>query len=174
MECGQRDRKYNSSIRGKMALSSTSVKDLINGLATLQIFDSGSSLIENVVYTFSSASLVFSTQGEYTITADEYIQFAQITNAFSINIQTVFNPSLAITSPFNVLQVTDTNDGAGALNFLFSNGSTPTYDINATYPAGGVLTHKRGNDCILTYQEFNYYLLNSIHYKNEIITFFNL
>jgi hypothetical protein len=155
-----------------MALTSTIVIDKVANTAEVQI--TSIDLIEDITYTFSSNSLGFLPQVLYTITAEEYIQFVSILTAFNLAIITNFSAIPFLFSTFEVTSISDTNDGIDTLKFLFEKTPDLLYDLTAIYPAGDVSFAKREQATTLTFEEWTYYLLTSLHFNQEVAKQFRL
>lgn len=154
-----------------MALTSTTVNDLSANTSTLSILGD---MTESVVYTKSTNSFLFSSQLTFTITPTQYLQFAVILIAYNANIVNVFNPSFSVSTPFNVSSISDINDGVGNLNFLCNAGGHRLYSISCAVPNGNCVFAARNSNITLTFDEFQFYLSSSIHFKNEIIKSYSL
>lgn len=154
-----------------MAISSITSNDLALNTSTLTI--TGDAL-ESIIYTKSTNSFAFSPQLTFTVTPTQYLQFAAILIAYNTNIINIFNPSFIVSTPFNVTNISDTNDGVSTLNFLCNAGGHRLYSIASIYPAGNCVFAARLSGTTLTFDELQLYLTCSIHYKNEIIKSFNL
>jgi len=154
-----------------VAISSVISNDLLANTSTLTLSGDAS---ESIIYSKSTNSFFFAAQPTFSITPSQYLQFSSMLLAFNVNVNNIFNPNSNVSSTFNISNVSDTNDGINSLNYLCSWGSNRLYAITSTYPLGNCVFGARNNKINLTFDEFQFYLLCSVHYKNEIIKSFHL
>lgn len=157
-----------------MAISSTTINDLIVGTSTLTI--TSGSTIENVVYTNSTKSFLFSSQLAFTFSPSDFIQFIAVLDAYNVNIQAIFNPALTgIFAPtFNIRTASNIDDGINTVTFVFQKGSTKLYDKTAIYPSGQITCAARANPVTLTFEEWTAYHDFSRHFESQIHHLYHL
>lgn len=150
-----------------MAITSTTLVDIVGQTQTLTYFDPGQ--VDQI--TFSSNQITFGAISTFNLTKPDLLLYCQFLNIFSnlliFNFSSVSN---SVASPFPLcnFQISETFAGVHHITYNQTSAGTTVQNINYVKEASAAGFTARGAPVTISLQEFFMYVLMSNQYAIQI------